>query len=84
MHTDPPAYYWISAHAMNQRHLLRLCLLCAILLPTSAYAYVGPGLGAGMLATIVGIVAGIGMLALGVIWYPLKKLIRWVRSSKSP
>ena len=69
---------------MKRRHLLRISLLCAILLPTSAYAYVGPGLGAGMLATIVGIFTGIGMLALGVIWYPLKKLIRWIRSSRTP
>ena len=42
-----------------------------------------PAWAAGMLTTIIGIFTGIGMLAILLIWYPLKKLNRWIRSSKT-
>ncbi len=41
-----------------------------------ASAYVGPGLGVGVVATVLGTLLGILMLLVGVIWYPLKKLFR--------
>ena len=59
---------------------LYLLLTLALYYSPSALAYVDPGLGAGALASILGIAAGIGMLAIGVIWYPLKRLFRKVRS----
>jgi len=47
-----------------------------------ALAYVGPGLGAGALAAVLGIVAGILMLVVGVVWYPLKRLYRRYRERR--
>ena len=37
-----------------------------------ALAYVGPGLGAGVVATVLGILLGLLMLVVGVVWYPIK------------
>lgn len=47
-----------------------------------ALAYVGPGLGAGTLAAVLGVLGGILMLVVGVVWYPLKRVIRRFRERK--
>lgn len=47
-----------------------------------ASAYVGPGLGAGVVTVVLGIVSGILMLVVGVVWYPVKRLIRRFRSKE--
>lgn len=49
--------------------------------PTT-WAYIGPGLGAGVIAAVIGIVGGMAMLIVGIVWYPLKRLIRRLRSKK--
>jgi len=47
-----------------------------------AYAYIGPGLGAGALATVLGVLLAILMLIVGILWYPLKRLIRSLKSKE--
>jgi hypothetical protein len=47
-----------------------------------ALAYVGPGLGAGAVAAVLGVVGGILMLVVGIVWYPLKRVIRRFREKK--
>jgi hypothetical protein len=49
---------------------------------TELLAYVGPGMGAGAIAAVIGILAGFLLLVLGFIWYPFKKIIRWIRGRK--
>ena len=61
---------------MNHRIFYLVVALIAIAYSPIAVAYIGPGLGAGTIATVLGIVAGLGMLIIGVIWYPIKRLIR--------
>jgi hypothetical protein len=53
-----------------------------IVLSPDASAYVGPGLGAGALAAVLGVVGGLLMLVVGVVWYPLKRVIRRLRDRK--
>jgi hypothetical protein len=61
--------------------LPRVALLSCILgFPPVAFAYIGPGLGSGVVAAVLGIVVGVLMLVIGVVWYPIKKLIRRWRS----
>ena len=52
-----------------------------LLAPLAAQAYIGPGVGAGVVATVLGILAGIGMLIVGTVWYPIKKFYKWLRRS---
>ena len=59
------------------KNLLLVFLL--LILSTNAYAYIGPGLGVGALATIFGLFLGMVMLLAGIIWYPIKKLIKKIR-----
>jgi hypothetical protein len=41
----------------------------------NAFAYIGPGLGSGVIASVLGIFFAIVMLVIGVVWYPIKKII---------
>jgi len=47
-----------------------------------AFAYIGPGLGAGAVGAVLAILAGVLMLVVGVLWYPLKRLIKFLRRKK--
>ena len=66
------------------RHLSRLylALLALLLTPSLAFAYIGPGLGAGAIAAVLGILGGVALLVVGVLWYPLKRLIQYFRNKK--
>ncbi len=48
--------------------------LVVMLYSTNAQAYVGPGLGVGVIGAIVGVVGAILMAIIGVFWYPLKRM----------
>lgn len=59
-------------------------LLTAILILTfeaSAQAYIGPGLGGGTLTVVLGFLASIFLALFAVIWYPVKRLVRKMKSS---
>lgn len=48
----------------------------AILFPSTAFAYVGPGLGVGAVAAILGVLMSAGLGVFAVIYYPVKRAIR--------
>jgi hypothetical protein len=59
-------------------------VLVAALLGTTrdAVAYIGPGMAAGAVASVLGILGGIGMVLVGIVWYPIKALLRKLRKRK--
>lgn len=59
-----------------------LAALSLALLAPAASAYVGPGLGAGAMAAVLGVLFGVLMLVVGVVWYPLKRLLRRLRAKR--
>ncbi len=58
-------------------------LFVLALVPTTVFAYVGPGVGLGAIATFVAIVIGLFLLIVGFLWYPLKRLFRNLRAPKT-
>lgn len=56
--------------------------LALLLSSTNAHAYIGPGLGAGVIAIVLGFLVGFLMLLVGVVWYPLKKLIKKIKQGR--
>ncbi len=48
----------------------------AILVPSIAEAYIGPGMGAGTIGVVLGILASIILGLIAIVWYPLKRLFR--------
>lgn len=47
-----------------------------ILLAEPAAAYIGPGVGAGMIATVLGILTAVVLAVFAVVWYPIKRMLR--------
>jgi len=47
--------------------------------PLQAYAYIGPGLGAGTLGVLIGLIASVFVALFAIIWYPIKRLLKKVR-----
>ena len=46
------------------------------LLSGHALAYIGPGAGLGGIAVLVALSLGVLLLVIGLVWYPLKRLLR--------
>jgi preprotein translocase subunit SecF len=59
-----------------------VCVVFVILSPVYAMAYVGPGLGAGTIGVILGIVGSLFIALFAIIWYPLKRLFKKKKESK--
>lgn len=51
-------------------------LLTLVTFPLDAQAYIGPGLGAGAVAVIIGLLASIFLAIVAVFWYPIKRLLK--------
>ena len=64
------------------RTVFVFCLALTLLHVAPAYAYIGPGVGAGTIAIVLGILSSIFLAFVGIVWYPLKRLIKG-RKSKS-
>lgn len=62
--------------------VLALALL-TLLMPGSALAYIGPGVGAGAIGAVLGVIGSIFVGLFAVIWYPFKRLMKKRRQSKS-
>jgi hypothetical protein len=56
--------------------LFLIIVLLLIVSTAPAYAYVGPGLGLGVIGTLFGALAAILLAIAGVIWYPIKRLLK--------
>jgi len=41
-----------------------------------AQAYIGPGVGAGVITTVLGILTAIVLALFAVLWYPVKRLLK--------
>jgi hypothetical protein len=53
-----------------------------VLLPLSAEAYIGPGLGLGTIGVVLGTLMSIGLALLAIIWYPFKRLWKKMRQRR--
>ncbi len=49
---------------------------------TFQLAYIGPGLGLGAIALFLGVLLSVFLAIVGVVWYPIKRMIRAMRGSK--
>lgn len=51
-------------------------LAAALFLPQAAAAYIGPGVGAGALAAVVGVIGSIFLAIVAVLYYPIKRMLK--------
>lgn len=58
---------------MNIKYIPFLLLF---MLSASAHAYIGPGMGAGVLASILGVIASVLLSLFAIIYYPIKRILK--------
>jgi hypothetical protein len=58
--------------------------LALSLAASPAFAYIGPGAGLGAFGTVIAVIGAFLLLIVGFIWYPVKRLIRGIRSKSQP
>lgn len=46
---------------------------------SEAHAYVGPGLGAGAIGVVLGLIGSIFIALFAILWYPLKRLLQKIK-----
>ena len=56
-----------------------LLILIFGLFPVSTQAYLGPGLGAGAVATALGLLASIFLAIAAILYYPIKRALKKIR-----
>ena len=65
------------------RNSLRLAVTLTVLLPSPALAYIGPGAGLGAIAVVVALIVGLLLLMVGLVWYPLKRMLKSKRGGST-
>ena len=50
--------------------------LCLLLISLPSYAYIGPGMGGGAIAAIIGFFAAILLGLWGILYYPIKRALK--------
>ena len=53
-----------------------LLISILILIENTAFAYIGPGMTGGVIAATIGIIVAIFAAHFGLIWFPVKKLLK--------
>ncbi len=69
--------------SINRGRAALTLVAAALLAPTAASAYVGPGAGLTAIGTLVALVAALALAVVGFVWYPIKRLLRG-RSRPAP
>ena len=57
--------------------------LIALLHPATASAYIGPGVGAGAIAAVLGVIGSILLAIVAVIYYPIKRMLKGGKSKNT-
>ena len=53
------------------------------LISTPSFAYLGPGVGGGIIAATIGIIVAIFAALFGLIWFPIKRLLKKRKEKKA-
>ena len=67
---------------------LRICrsfallVLASLLVPSPAFAYIGPGVAAGAIASVLGVLGSIVLGIFAVIYYPIKRVLKRRKKAK--
>jgi hypothetical protein len=64
----------------------KIALLIVIILLTMncpLYAYIGPGMGGGVVAGVLGVIGAILLALFGILYYPIKRLIKNKKENKT-
>lgn len=68
------------------RNRFGFAVFCAVIVlqPLAAQAYIGPGVGAGALTAVLGVLGSIVLAIFAVIYYPIKRLLKGKKAPAKP
>lgn len=66
----------MKAISLFDHKFLSLALLALILQTQAAHAYIGPGLGLGTIAVVLGVIGSVFLAVFAVLWYPIKRMLK--------
>lgn len=69
---------------MTVRSVALIAAACALLLPTASAAYIGPGAGASLAGSLLGILAAIVTALAIVLFWPLRLMYKKIKGNKRP
>ena len=58
-------------------------IIVIVVAPTPAFAYIGPGLGIGAITAIIGILGGLALALVAIVFYPIKRFLRKIRQREN-
>ena len=63
--------------------LFRLLITAAAVIAPlgAAHAYVGPGLGLGTVAVVLGVIGSVFLALFAIFWYPMKRMLKKKKAS---
>ena len=61
---------------------LILTILFFLFITTSSHAYLGPGVGGGVIVATIGVIVAIFAALFGLIWFPVKRLLKKRKDKK--
>ena len=62
--------------------LILINFFLIFIISSNSYAYLGPGIGGGSIAATLGIIIAIFAAMFGLIWFPIKRLIKKRKEKK--
>jgi hypothetical protein len=68
--------YFPTGNNSAMRTKLAILILLFGLLPNVSHAYIGPGLGAGTIGVILGVLVSVLLALFAIFWYPIKRLFK--------
>lgn len=57
-------------------------LFILVIFPINAHAYIGPGVGTGVIGVVIGILTAFFLALAALVWYPLKRLFKLLFKEK--
>ena len=68
---------------MSKLKLFFIIIFYLFLLENKVFAYVGPGMGGGIMAAVIGIIIAIFAGIFGLLYFPIKRLIKNKKNKKN-
>ncbi len=68
----------------NNRHksIIATTFLASLFLPTTVFAYIGPGAGLSVIGTVLALIAAFFLAIVGFVWYPVRRMLRRKHASE--
>mgnify|MGYP001214110198 CR=1 FL=1 len=58
-------------------------LIISFIFTSKSFAYLGPGLGGGVIAATLGIIVAIFAAIFGILWFPIKRILNKKKKKKN-